>query len=108
MSLAEAVMVTCDFNGCNHAPLYAPKLHVPFEGISLSSSDPVAGFIGLRLCERHANAADPKDFTNLQSEFERLAGPTGGLKFDWDRAFFTKIRIDSDEYKRMEGTPGDA
>jgi hypothetical protein len=102
-SVAEAVMVTCDSKGCSHAPLFTPKINVPFAGMSLDQHEPLAGFIGLRLCERHIGEVNVKDFSNLEPMFELLAGNLPNeLKIDWPRAWFSKVRLDSQEFKDFE------
>ena len=104
MSIVETVMTKCDSKGCAHAPLYAPKINVPLEGMSLDQSPPLEAILGLRLCDRHIGEVAVKDFSNMEPLFEQLAsGQTAGLKIDWSRAFFSKVKIDSDEYKKFEG-----
>ena len=90
-------MALCNRTGCTHEAAWAPKLNVPILGLSPDQQAPISGIIGLKLCDDCIDLVKPEDFDNLRELFAQLA--QGELETDWERAFFTKVALDSAEYE---------
>lgn len=105
-NMVETVMTKCDFKGCANAPEFAPRVNVPFKGISLDQQKPLEAYIGLRLCLLHVNGVKIEDFNNLEPLFDQLVKSQNlpdTLQPDWGRAWISKIKLDSKEYMEFEG-----
>jgi hypothetical protein len=84
---------------CSEVAKWTPKLHVPMKGISLDADAPITAILGLKLCDIHIGLVSTKDFPNLGDLFAELMK---GMPADIDRAWFSKVALDSEEYKAWE------
>lgn len=102
--------INCDQVGCKQEAKYAPKICVPAMGWSIAMHQPLAAIMGLKLCEKHCRKFPAKDqFYNEETRetwrtiFEIMARATGSsIPPDFERAFVTVVRLDSEEFLILE------
>lgn len=94
-------MAQCQRTGCVKPAVYAPKLTVPLAGIISDKDQPFIAMIpALTLCKEHMDAVRPAHFPNLKDLFLQKLG---GKNVDWNRAVFMGVRLDSTEFKALDG-----
>lgn len=93
----------CIRSGCKEAAKYVPKISVPLAGLAHAGDAPYVAIIpDMELCLVHVNQVNPSHFTNLQAVFGKQMG---GNAVDWSRVSFSKVEIDSQEYKALNAGP---
>ena len=96
----------CEATGCVHDAKWAPKINVPAEGWSVEQHQPLQMILGLGLCEPHFVELKIEDYSTspeLRQLFEIMA--TGKCAPDFARAWFSKVSVNSNEFKLMTNPP---
>lgn len=101
----------CIREGCTAKATVAPRLNVPAQGWPIDMHRPMTAIVGMPLCEEHF-----KDVANLEGLKAALGNEikggddlmgliqatllaAGKLPPDFDRAWVTRLSINSEEYK---------
>ncbi len=94
---------TCEHQGCARAATHAPRLNIPAQGWPIDLHQPISMFIGIELCKDHAKTFGDgfkwSDNPKLKEAIEIVS--RGKAPPDFDRAFHTVTRLDSDEYRKF-------
>jgi hypothetical protein len=91
--------VFCIKTGCPEQATHGIKLNVPLKGIVTDLDQPFVGVLQqLKLCSKHADEVKLEHFPNHEKVFEKMIGQQ---RVDWSRAYFSKVLLDSEEYKAI-------
>jgi hypothetical protein len=96
-------MKTCDKQGCTRRATHAPVLQIPAQGWAIDLHQPISMTIGVELCKDHAATFGDgfkwSDNPKIKEVVEILT--RGKQPPDFDRAFHTVVRIDSEAYQKF-------
>ncbi len=96
----------CQEKGCHRFAEFVPRINVPAQGWSVEMHQPLSVIMSLKLCEKHIDGLKAADFLRVGEEkgmariFEIAAA--GKQPPDFDRAWISKVRLTSDEWKTFE------
>jgi hypothetical protein len=104
------MMTICQHESCNRPATHAPQLQIPAQGWPIDLHQPVAMFIGVELCKDHATrfGDDFKWSDNLKIKEAVEFITRGRAPPDFERAFHTVVRLDSEAYRTFLGMRGGA
>lgn len=87
----------CGRIDCDQDGEYVPRLNVPLAGIQTERDQPFVALIdSMWLCLKHCKEVRVEHLPGLKEMFSQKIG---GGAVDWKRAYFTPVKIDSEEYK---------
>lgn len=101
----------CERAGCGRPAKWAPKLCVPASGVPIDLHQPLSIVLCLPVCDEHFAEMKAPEFVEdekMRKLFRTIADMSvpadqrhirGPVPPDFARAFFTKLRLDSDEYR---------
>lgn len=91
----------CNRTGCSEEAHWAPKINVPAKIMILQHNpEPaVTGILGLKLCDQHIMEVRLAEFPNIK---DLISSSFKGMTPDWEGTWFTKVALDSEEFKAYE------
>lgn len=98
----------CQHIGCANEAEFAPALNIPATGYAIDAHQPVKMTTNLRLCATCIEQFTIEDMLNNDTKamISRSLAATQRVPPDFERAFLTKLRLDSDEFKQFERHAG--
>lgn len=90
---------------CGKPAKWAPKWCVPATGWPIDCHTPLSALGSFPCCDICIEELNAKamfaENPHFKDIFEMMARGVKGLPPDFDRAFMTKVRLDSDEYRKF-------
>jgi hypothetical protein len=96
----------CSRDGCTAKALWAPKLCCPVQNMPASLDSPYSLFVDLPLCNDHFEELSPTEWLEGKMQAKELMniislGRSVFRKPDFDRAYFVRISLIGDEYRKL-------
>ena len=106
--MSDAPHGTCQAANCACGATHALRLSVPAKGYARDAHTPITMVVDIRLCERHARAAQPRDLITKKLK-ENTKDLLKALRYappDFDRAWVDLIELGGIEYAEYQRTVG--